>query len=124
MAHRIERVNQQIRREVSELLIRHIKDPRLSSFISVTEVSATNDLRHAIVFISFLGSDEEKQTAIKTLNTASGYFHNELGRRLKMRRVPELSFKWDDSIERGSRIMDIIDRISHESGSDHISQAL
>ncbi|MFH0942512.1 MAG: 30S ribosome-binding factor RbfA [Chloroflexota bacterium] len=123
MTHRIERVNQLIRRELSELLCRYVKDPRLGNFITVTEVSVSRDLRLAKVFISFLGSEEEKQVALKTLKAASGYFHAELSRRLKMRRVPEISFQWDDSIERGSRILGIIDKIDRESGADNTSQA-
>lgn len=123
MPHRIERVNQLIRREISDLLCRYVKDPRLGNFITVTDVKISNDLRYAKVFISFLGSDEEKKEALKTLQAASGYFHAELMQRLKMRRIPELSFNWDDSIERGSRILDIIDRIGRESGTDKTCQA-
>lgn len=121
MAYRIERVNQLIRREVSELLSLHVKDPRLGSFISVTSVSVSNDLRHADIFISFFGSAEEKQEALKTIRSASGYFHNELNKRLSLRRTPEISFQWDDSIERGSRLLDIIDQVSYNGTSDQTS---
>ena len=121
MTHRIERVNQLIRREVSELLSRHVKDPRLGSFIAVTAVSVSSDLRHADIFISFFGSAEEKHEALKTLKSASGYFHNELTKRLNLKRIPVISFQWDDSIERGSRILDLIDQVSHQSYSDQTS---
>jgi ribosome-binding factor A len=121
--HRIERVNHLIRREISDLLCRYVKDPRLGNFITVTDVEVSSDLRYAKVFVSFLGSEEEKQAALKTLQTASGYFHTELAQRLKMRHVPQITFHWDDSIERGSRILDIIDRIDHESDANDTCQA-
>ena len=122
MSHRIERVNQLIRKELSELLCRYVKDPRLGSFITITDVEVSNDLHYAKVFISFLGNEEEQKEVLKILHRASGYFHAELKQRLKMRCVPQISFHWDDSTERGSRILDLINRIDRESGADNIRQ--
>jgi len=118
MAHRIERVNNLIRREISELLQRQVKDPRLGNFIAVTEVSASPDLRYAKIFVSCIGSVEERQETISALVAASGFFRNELGRRLKLRRIPELSFQWDDSIERGAHLLNLIDQVSTSSMPD------
>ena len=118
MAHRIERVNNLIRREISELLQRQVKDPRLGNFIAVTEVSASPDLRYAKIFVSCIGSMEERQETISALVAASGFFRNELGRRLKLRRIPELSFQWDDSIERGAHLLNLIDQVSTSSMPD------
>ena len=115
MAHRIERVNNLIRHEISELLQRQVKDPRLGSFVAVTEVSTSPDLRHAKIFVSRIGSEAEKQETLSVLTAASGFFRNELARRLRMRRIPELSFHWDDSIERGARLLQLIDKISSDS---------
>ena len=112
MAHRIERVNNLIRREVSELLQRQVKDPRLSNFVAVTEVYTSPDLRHAKIFVSCIGSDEEKQKILSVLVAASGFFRNEMARRLRLRRIPELSFQWDDSIERGDHLLQLIDRVT------------
>ena len=112
MAHRIGRVNSLIRQEISELLARQVKDPRLGNFISVTEVSTSPDLKSAKVFISHLGSDEEKKKTLDTLSSASGYFRRELARRLKIRYVPELSFQWDDSIAHGDHILQLIDEVT------------
>jgi ribosome-binding factor A len=123
VAHRIERINHLIRKELSDLLCRYVKDPRLGNFITVTDVEVSNDLHYAKVFISFLGSEEERKEALKTLQSASGYFHAELAQRMKMRRIPQIIFHWDDSIERGSRILDLIDRIDRESGADDTRQA-
>ena len=115
MTHRIERVNSLIRHELSQLLQRQVKDPRLGSFIVVTEVSTSLDLRHAKIFISRMASEEEKQETLRALAAASGFFRNELARRLKLRRIPELSFQWDDSIERGAHLLQLIDQISSDS---------
>lgn len=114
MTHRIERVNSLIQQEVSELLQRQVKDPRLGSFITVTEVSTSPDLKHAKVFISSIGGDGEKQEILNTLASASGFIRKELAKRLNLRRVPELSFQWDDSIERGDRLLQIIDRVTSD----------
>ncbi len=112
MTRRIERVNHQIRVEISELLQRHIKDPRLSGLIGVTEVITTPDLRYAKVYVSCICDDKEKQGILKVLESASGFVRSELCKRLSIRRVPELSFHWDNSIERGARILDLIDKVS------------
>ena len=118
MSHRIERVNSLIRQEISELLQRQIKDPRLGNFVTVTEVSASPDLRHAKIFVSRIGSEAEKQEALNTLTAASGFFRKELSRRLKLRRIPELSFQWDDSIERGAHLSQLIDKVTTENISE------
>jgi len=112
MTHRIERVNNLIRQEISELLQRQVKDPRLDNFVAVTEVSTSPDLRHAKIFVSHIGSEKEKQETLSALAAASGFFRNELARHLKLRRIPELSFQWDDSIERGVHLLQLIDRVS------------
>lgn len=112
MAHRIERVNQLIRQEISQLLQRQVKDPRLESFIAVTEVVTTPDLRYAKVFVSYVGSQEEKREMLKGLEAAANFLRNQLARRLRLRRIPELSFEWDDSIERGAHLLQLIDEVS------------
>lgn len=117
MPHRIERVNSLIRQEISQLLQRHVKDPRLGGFIAVTEVSTAPDLKHARVYISHLGTEAEKQETLKALTAAAGFFRHELGKVLKLRYTPEISFHWDDSIERGDRISQILQRVVPEESS-------
>ena len=112
MSHRIERVNQLIRQEISDLLRREIKDPRLSQFIAVTEVTTSPDLRQARVYISFISDKQQKQDALAALAGASHFFRKEMARTLRLRRIPELSFHWDNSIERGVHIMNLIDDVS------------
>jgi len=114
VAHRIERVNNLIRREISELLQRQVKDPRLGDFVAVTRVSTSADLRHAKIFVSRTGSDKEKREILGVLIAASQFFRGKLAKRLKLRRIPELSFQWDDSIERGAHLLELIDRISKD----------
>ena len=121
MAHRIERVNNLIRHEISELLQRQVKDPRLSKFIAVTEVSTSPDLRYAKVFVSCMGGGEEKRETLSGLAAASGFFRNQLARRLRLRRIPELNFQWDDSIERGAHLLQLIDSVSADSPPDQHS---
>ena len=112
MAHRIGRVNSLIRQEISELLTRQVKDPRLGNFIAVTEVFTSPDLKSAKVFISHLGSEEEKKQTLNALSSASGYFRRELAKRLKLRCIPVLSFQWDDSIAHGDHILQLIDEVT------------
>ena len=114
MAHRIERVNSLIRQEISELLKRQVKDPRLGTLVTITDVSTSPDLRHAKVSISRIGSEEEKQETLSVLTAASGFFRNELAKRLRLRHIPELSFQWDDSIEQGDHLLQLIDEITSE----------
>ncbi len=122
MAHRVERVNSLIRQEISELLQRQVKDPRLGDFIAVTEVSTSPDLKYARVFVSRIGSEEEKQKTLSALASASGFFRKELARRLKLRYIPELSFKWDDSIEQGDHLLRLIDKVTSEK--NHLKTTL
>ena len=114
MGHRIEQVNKLIRRELSELIQRQLKDPRLNTFVTVTEVATSTDLRHAKVFVSHLGSKAEKQAILKVLESAAGFLRKELAHNLKLRRTPELSFCWDDSIEQGDHILQLIDQVTKD----------
>ena len=115
MAYRIERVNHLIRQEVSQLLQRQVKDPRLGSFVSVTEVSTSPDLKYARIYVSRIGGGEEKQETLDGLAAAAGFLRNELARRLELRRIPELRFQWDNSIERGARLLNLIDEVSQDN---------
>jgi ribosome-binding factor A len=118
MAHRIQRVNTLLRHEISELLKRQVKDPRLGTFIIVTEVSTSPDLKYAKIFVSCIASEEEKQETLSVLASASGFFRRELAKHLDLPRIPELNFQWDDSIERGDRLLQLIDKVSKESTPD------
>lgn len=112
MSRRIERVNNLIRQEISELLQRQVKDPRLGGFVTVTQVSTSPDLRHAKIFISIMGNEDEKEEALEAFAVASGFLRRELGARLRLRRSPELSFHYDDSIDRGTHVLQLISQIA------------
>ncbi len=114
MAHRIERVNNLIRREISELIQHHLRDPRLNEFVTVTEVSTSPDLKYAKVFVSCISGRQEEQKILEVLNTASGFLRTELARKVRMRRIPELGFHWDNSIEQGDHILRLLDQVKAE----------
>jgi ribosome-binding factor A len=112
--HRLERVNHLIRQELSELLQRETKDPRLSSYISINSVDTTPDLQHAKVLVSCLCEEGKKQEILDALSHSAGFFRTVLSKHLKMRRVPELHFVWDASIERASNLLAYMDKVISE----------
>ncbi len=111
MAHRVERVNSLIQRELADLLRKEIKDPRLSGMISITQVETAPDLKYAKVYVSSLGGLAEKEEVLANLRRAAGFFRSELARNLKMRYTPELDFRWDESIEHGAHILDLLEKV-------------
>ena len=113
MAHRLERLNSMLRQELSDLLRREVKDPRLSlGMISITEVDIAPDLKYAQVFVSSLGGTEEKEQVLESLRRAGGFLRSELADNLRLRYTPELDFRWDDRIEYGAHILDLIDKVN------------
>jgi ribosome-binding factor A len=112
MTYRVERLNSFLRQEISDIVQRYVKDPRLGSFVSVTSVEITKDMRYAKIFISRYGTDQEKVDTIKALESASGYIRHELGERMKTRRIPELSFRLDNTMEKAAKVLKIINDIS------------
>ncbi|MGQ9545785.1 MAG: 30S ribosome-binding factor RbfA [Dehalococcoidia bacterium] len=112
MSRRSERTGKLIQREISQLLERQVNDPRLAKLVSVTEVSLSPDLRHAKVFVSTLGSEiGNKEELLAGFNNASGFLRKELASHLKLKHTPELSFHYDDSIERGARLLDLLGQL-------------
>ena len=107
------RVGDRIREEISDLLIRKIRDPRIG-FLTITTVEMSRDLRHAKVFFSTLGTEEERQQALIGLRSATGFIKRELGERLQLRYMPEIVFHFDSSLEYGSRISKMIDEVNRE----------
>ncbi len=116
MSLRTTRVNELLRAEISDLILREVKDPRVGEgMVTITEIRVSPDLRHATVFVSHLGTDEERKHALEGLQHAAPFMHRELVHRLKMRAVPELVFRFDPSIERGARLSDLIRKVSAEN---------
>ena len=110
--NRINRINEDIQRELADLL-RTVKDPRVQGLISITRVDTTTDLRYCRVYVSALDQSDIKEV-VKGLKSAAGYLRRELGRALTLRYTPGLQFMADDSIERGVRMVSMIDRILEE----------
>jgi ribosome-binding factor A len=112
MSRRTERLNHLLRQEITELLQREAKDPRLSAMVSVTRVSVSSDLRYAKVFISVLGTEEEKKGVLAGLHAASGFLRRGLSSRLSIRYTPELSFSYDDTMEQAGKVLQLIQQVS------------
>ena len=106
--HRADRVADQIRMEVADILMRKIKDPRVQS-VTVTDVKLTSDLRIARVFVTAMGTEEEERNVFAGLAQANGFVRGELGRRLSLRYLPEIVFAKDVSGPRGDRVLKLLD---------------
>jgi ribosome-binding factor A len=114
MAHdsrRAERVAEGIREEVARFLSTDAKDPRIQGLVTVTAVDVTPDLRSAKVFVSVMGSEEEKRSTLEGLDSLAGYLRGTLTRTLRLRFAPELVFRVDPSVERAARIETLLARI-------------
>ena len=114
-SRRVERVASLIRREISELVIGGIKDERVSQgMVSVTNVEVAGDLQHCKIFVSVFGSEDDRSQAMAGLKSATPFVKGELGRRLKMRRTPELLFVLDRGIERGTSVLGLLNQLERE----------
>ncbi len=110
---RADRVGDAIRREISEMLIRGIKDPRVAP-VTITRVHISDDLRVARVYFSVMGSETDRKESIEGLNSAKGYIKREMGRRIHLRYVPDLVFEYDPSAEYADHINRLIKDLQHE----------
>lgn len=108
--NRTRRIAEEIRKVVSTMLISGIKDPRITSMVSVTDVEVTNDLSYAYVYVSILGGDEE--STLKGLKSACGYIRKEVSRNVKLRHTPEIIFKVDESIKNGMYMSNLIKKVN------------
>ncbi|MGL4737495.1 MAG: 30S ribosome-binding factor RbfA [Cellulosilyticaceae bacterium] len=114
-SQRLIRINEAIKKELSELIRYEIKDPRVSgALVSVIDVETTNDLKHAKVFISVL-EDSKKEDVLKGLSAASGFIRKEVARRVNLRCTPEFIFRLDESIERGMQMSQMINNVMKDS---------
>ncbi|MHB9093350.1 MAG: 30S ribosome-binding factor RbfA [Eubacteriales bacterium] len=116
-SHRSNRVAEEIKKEVTQMLRDEIKDPRIG-FITVTGVEVTPDIRYAKVFISIYGDDDAKAQSLEALAKAKGFVRSELGKRMRLRYTPEITFKFDPSIEYGARIMKLLGEVKEAENTD------
>lgn len=109
------RVADQMKQEIADVLMRKIKDPRVG-FVTVTDVELSDDLRNAKVFVSSYGGD--KRETLKGLESASAFIRAEVGRRLRLKFIPEILFRYDDAAERGAHMMELFRKIEEEGGGE------
>jgi ribosome-binding factor A len=116
---RLDRLGGLIQKEISDIVFRRIRDPRLG-FVSVTAVRVTPDLSYASVYVSFIGNDEDSQKSMDCLLRAASFIRSELGKRLEIKRIPELRFFRDDSSERGARIDSILKHLKEDTDEPNL----
>ncbi len=114
---RSEKVADLIHKEISEMLMKTVKDPRIG-FVTITRVDVSEDCRSAKVYFSVAGTLEERERSVKGLNSATGYVRKELGRRIRLRYTPEIIFKFDPSIEYAIHIGEVIRQLKKDEETD------
>jgi ribosome-binding factor A len=115
MTQRTDRVDELLRQEIGAILAREIADPRIG-FATITDVETTPDLRHARVWVSVIGQPAERQETLRALGRAMPFVRHQLGERLRIKRIPELHLKEDDTAERGTRVLRLLAEL--EAGGD------
>lgn len=119
---RINRISEEVKKVVSQLLYNGLKDPRIKEMTSITRVEVTRDLSYAKIYVSVLGDDSEKKETIEGLNSAKGYIRKEIGSNIDLRHSPEPIFYLDESIEQGIYMSKLIDSVSKEDSNKKENQ--
>jgi len=115
MSFRSERLAEAIKKEVSDLLRDEIKDPRIG-FVSITAVKVSKDLRYADIFASVYGEPAAQKASMEALAKAQGFVRSELGKRIRLRYTPEITFKLDQSIGQGARLIKLMEEVREKGG--------
>ena len=110
MTHRIHRINGMIRSEISKIILEDLKDPRLAGLISITSVNTSPDLENSKVYVSVMGDKLQQKMAIEGFESASGFLRKELKSRVTWKRIPNLEFHLDDSIEKAAHIAELLQK--------------
>ncbi len=122
MRIRPEKVAHLMRREVADILETKLRDPRLGRTVTVTDVEVTHDLSFAKIYVTVLGTEAERKSTLEALGHATGFVRREIGQRLELREVPEIRFLYDDSLDKGGRVEDLLRRLERgepvEGGED------
>lgn len=109
------RINEEVRKEISDIIRNQVKDPRLTAMVSVTQVEVTKDLRYAKVFVSlFAKNEQEKDESLKALKNSAGFIRREVGNRVKLRVTPEILFEEDNSINNAMYIESLLNQIKEK----------
>ncbi len=112
--HRSGRLKETMKEEISDIIRKEMKDPRIDDLTTITGVEVTKDLRHAKVYASVYGDEQKQLDAIRGLQSAAGFIRTELARRIRLRHTPELTFHLDTSIAHGARISELINQVKKE----------
>jgi ribosome-binding factor A len=115
---RSNRVGEQMKKELSDIIGRKIKDPRVG-FVTVTAVDVTGDLQQATVYVSVFGDSEQKEQTLRSLAKATGFIRTEIGKRIRMRKTPDIFFKFDESLSYGSKIESLLSDIKQNDNEDN-----
>lgn len=115
--NRTDRLNSLLKEVISEVIRREVRNPHVTELVTVTRVQISKDLRHAKVFISVIGSEQNKMETIEALNSAAGFIAVQSSQKVVMRYFPELRFLLDDSVEKHMRIEELLNKISKERES-------
>ena len=110
MTQRTDRIDQLLRQEIGEILARDIQDPRIG-FVTITDVETAPDLSTARVWVSVIGQPEEREQTLKALQRAMPFVRHELGKRLRLKRIPQFHLELDDTLERGTRVLQLLNEI-------------
>ena len=117
-SRRVEKLAALLKREVSGLLVNGVRDERIhQSMITITAVEVSGDLQHCKIFISLFGEEQKKKEVLSCLDEANGFFRAELARRLQMRRAPDIVFKLDLGMTKGSSVLDLLTSLEHKRKS-------
>lgn len=114
---RINRISEEVKKALSEILYNGLKDPRVTSMTTITDVKVTKDLSYANIYISVLGDEKEKKDSIKGLESAKGFIRSEIGRKVDLRHVPEPVFHLDETLEHASHISELIKKVKEEDSN-------
>ena len=124
-SRRVSRISSLIQQEVSQMLINEIKDDRVGAgMVSVTDVNVSGDLQHAKIYVSIYGTEEARAATMAGLQSATGFVRRELGRRVRLRRTPEVMFIEDRGLERGDRMLTLLTQLSQERLSKETQEVI
>ena len=116
---RIEKLQELIKQEMSKMLLKELKDPRIG-FVTVTDVEMTGDLREAKIYVSVMGGEEQVKSSLEGLNSALGFVRREIGQRIRLRFTPEISFALDTSLDYGDHIQKLLLQVEGDKNDNHV----
>lgn len=114
MTRRTDRVNELLRKEISQIISRDMNDPRVTGLLTISQVNTSTDLRQARVSISVMGGSQQKEKALEALKSAAGFIRHRLGGKLSLKRIPELAFLLDASMEQANDLVRLLDQVASE----------